>query len=71
LSDGGGGKLDPSELLASLRWGVDSLITNYDGERVWLKASLDANGKRNGITDCCLAEAPCEHHAKVAVRGGN
>ena len=58
--------VDPQELLARLRWDVDSLITNYDGERVWLKAATDENGKRIGITDCCLAECPCEHHSKVA-----
>jgi hypothetical protein len=53
------------ELLASLRWDVDQLVVNHDGEGMWLKAALDANGRRIGITDCCLSADPCEHHARV------
>lgn len=70
MSDGGGGKLDPKELLASLRWDVDSLITNHFDERVWLKAMM-VDGVRVGITDCCFEDEPCEHHAKLATRGRN
>ncbi len=61
-----GDSIDPESLLASLRWDVDSLITNHFGERVWLKAFFDQNGKRNGITDCCYASDPCVHHQEVA-----
>lgn len=50
------------DLLSSLRWCEDMVITNYEGERVWLKPALDRNGKRHGITDCCLADDPCDYH---------
>lgn len=53
---------EAKELLKSLRWKEDMVITNYEGERVWLKPALDSNGKRHGITDCCLADDPCEWH---------
>ncbi len=59
---------DPKEILAGLRWDVDSLVMNPFGERVWLKASFDATGKRSGITDCCFEEAPCSWHASIARR---
>lgn len=52
----------PAALLDALRWDVDQCIVNPFGERVWLKACLDADGKRIGITDCCLASDPCSHH---------
>jgi hypothetical protein len=58
-----------SQTLAELRWDVDQLITNHEGERVWLGAAFDAEGKRIGITDCCRAEDPCEHHLEVSRRG--
>lgn len=48
---------DPRELLDSLRWKADQVITNHAGERVWLKQIP------GGITDCCSADFPCEHHA--------
>lgn len=54
------------EALLNLRWDVDSLITNYDNERVWLRAAFDEEGKRIGITDCCFADSPCEHHKACA-----
>lgn len=50
---------DPRELLNSLRWKADQLITNHFGERVWLK-QIDG-----GITECCPEEAPCAHHARL------
>lgn len=46
-------------LLDSLRWQPDQVITNYEGERVWLKQIPE------GLTDCCLVEAPCDHHSKL------
>lgn len=57
--------LSLSSLLAGLRWDVDSLITNYEGKRVWLKACTVA-GVRVGITDCCLAENPCSYHEALS-----
>ena len=54
-------------ILSDLRWGVDCLITNYEGERVWLKRAYSPDG-RAGITDCCPEESPCEHHAAIAAR---
>jgi hypothetical protein len=58
-----------ADLLASLRWDVDQLVTNPFGERVWLKACLDERGNRIGVTDCCEADEPCDHHAAIAAKG--
>lgn len=57
-------------LLKALSWNVDMVITNYDGERVWLGPCLNAEGRRIGITDCCPESAPCEHHRKIALANG-
>ena len=48
-----------SDLLAELRWSEDQIITNYSGERVWLKSI------KGGVTDCCLADAPCDYHKRL------
>ena len=48
-------------LLAELRWGADQIITNYAGERVWLK-SIEMPGCKNAVTDCCPVEQPCDYH---------
>lgn len=53
-------------MLESLRWTADRLITNHEGERVWLKPCYDENDKRIGITDCCAEESPCFHHLEIA-----
>lgn len=53
-------------LLKALQCDVDMVIMNHNGERVWLGPCLGAEGKRIGITDCCLEIAPCEHHRKIA-----
>lgn len=53
-------------LLAGLRWREDMIITNYDGEVVWLGICYDKTGNRIGIRDCCLASEPCDHHAAIA-----
>ncbi len=53
---------DAGKLLASLRWREDIVITNHEGERVWLRALCDDDGKRLGITDCCPEEYPCSRH---------
>jgi hypothetical protein len=58
--------IDPHELLKSLRWDVDDLVTNSFSERVWLKACI-VNGVRIGITDCCFEDEPCDHHKQVAL----
>lgn len=57
---------NPIELLESLRWDVDSLIANHAGDRVWLGPCHDDEGRRIGITECCHADAPCDHHAALA-----
>lgn len=54
--------LDAEKTLYNLRWRENMVIVNYFGETVWLKP-LIVNGKRIGITDCCLAENPCIRHA--------
>jgi hypothetical protein len=59
-------KTSITELLASLRWDVDQCVTNYDGEQVWMGPALDEQGNRIGITECCLANDPCDHHAALA-----
>lgn len=51
-----------AELLESMRWKEDMVITNHEGERVWLKPCLNNAGERIGITDCCLADDPCDWH---------
>lgn len=60
------GVYDPAALLASLRRREDQLFWNYADppELVWLKPHV-VGGKRIGITDCCLAEDPCDHHARL------
>ena len=58
-------KWDPAAELKSLRWDIDMVVTNHEGERVWLGPCLDSNGKRIGITDCCPEDGPCEHHAAI------
>lgn len=46
-----------SEMLDTLRWRADQIITNYEGERVWLKTV------ERGVTDCCFVDEPCAFHA--------
>lgn len=58
---------EAKELLDSLRWTEDMVITNYEGERVWLKPCY-IDGKRVGITDCCLESDPCDYHKKLATQ---
>jgi hypothetical protein len=59
------GATDAKDTLESLRWKEDMLITNYDGERVWLMPCYDEFGKRIGITDCCFESAPCSRHKAI------
>lgn len=58
-------KVDPVTLLESLRWKSGQCVTNPFGDRVWLKP-LYKDGKRVGITDCCLGGDPCKNHQKGA-----
>jgi hypothetical protein len=57
--------LRPEALLRILSWKPDMVVTNHDGHRVWLKESLDSTGKRDGITDCCFVDDPCERHKRT------
>ncbi len=52
-----------SELLVSLRWSADQLITNHLGERWWLKQIA------GGITECCPGDAPCVRHKALSESG--
>lgn len=56
---------DAIKTLKDLRWEEDMVITNDEGERVWLKPCY-IDGKRVGITDCCLESDPCDYHKKLA-----
>jgi hypothetical protein len=51
---------EAGKILAELRWAADRIVIEPFGERVWLK-----NREGGGITDCCLADDPCEYHAKL------
>jgi hypothetical protein len=44
---------------------TDTVITNYDGTRVWLKDVFDTQGRRIGVGECCLEAAPCAWHAAL------
>jgi hypothetical protein len=61
-------KKEAEQLLESLRWHADMLVTNDFDERVWLKP-LIVDGKRIGITDCCFEDNPCDHHKRLAATG--
>lgn len=55
-----------TRIIQELRWGLDMLVTNDFGERVWLGPCFHpTTGKRIGITDCCFEESPCEHHKDI------
>lgn len=41
-------------------WRADEVVTNHEGQRVWLKQIPQ------GITDCCPEAEPCERHARIA-----
>ena len=58
---------DTRAALVALRWDVDQRIVNYFGDVVWLGPCFDESGKRIGITECCFAESPCDHHRSMEV----
>ncbi len=41
---------------------ADTVITSYDGTRVWLKEAFDRKGQPIGVAACCPECAPCEWH---------
>ena len=43
----------------------DGLEAGEFGQEVWLRACYDATGKRIGITECCFADDPCDHHRAI------
>ena len=49
----------------SLRYREDMIVTNPFSEVVWLKIAYDGSGKRIGLTECCLADEPCDRHAAI------
>lgn len=58
------GTHDPARLLAALRLQPDQLITNHEGEQVYLKqVTAEESGLGHGyLIDCCWLDAPCERH---------
>jgi hypothetical protein len=52
-----------NQVMDTVSWGVDMVITNDAGDRVWLREFFDAHGQQVGITDCCLETSPCEWHS--------
>ena len=62
---------DAEKLLESLRWHEDMVVTNHEGDRVWLKLFFDESGKQCGITDCCPEAWPCERHKAMQKPNGD
>lgn len=54
----------PAQVLADLRWRPDMVVTNDDGDRVWLKST------GTGVTDCCSEDESCDRHATMATTRG-
>lgn len=48
-------------LLDSLRWRPGQVVTNHFGDRVFLKAAIEA-GRQIGVTECCFVDDPCPLH---------
>jgi len=61
---------DHEDVLEGLRWGADTVVENYEGERVWLRPCLDGLGRRIGITDCCREDDPCGRHGRIRAGTG-
>lgn len=53
-------------MLDALRWSIDMKVYDEFGDHVWLGPYYDKNGKRIGVTQCCLVDDPCEHHSALA-----
>ena len=52
---------DPLSVLKSLRYKADMKVYSSDepGTLIWLKRI------KEGITHCCYADDPCEHHKEI------
>lgn len=50
--------------MSQLYWKANAIVTNHDGERVWLKQIPE------GITDCCHVAEPCDLHLAMMVERG-
>jgi len=60
---------NPLLKLISLRWDVDQLVYLAEYETYyWLKASLNKQGKRIGITSCCESGYECKHHKDLKTK---
>lgn len=62
---------DPEVILGDVRWQPDQIVNNHFSERVWLKALIGADGEQYGITDCCLADEPCDRHKEMEEKTGD
>lgn len=52
--------------LQTLRYGPDQIIINPEGEQVWLAGiTWGDHVCQRGLTDCCLADSPCNYHAAI------
>lgn len=59
------GKHDPARLLVALRFQPDQLITNHEGDQVYLRQATAEEKAAAGygyLIDCCFLELPCERH---------
>jgi hypothetical protein len=54
------------DVIRAMRWKAGDLVENPFGDHVWLKDCLDEEGRKIGITDCCLANDPCDVHKASA-----
>jgi hypothetical protein len=50
-----------SVLLGNVALQADTVIS-HEGKQVWLKNAFTSQGKRIGVSACCLESAPCEWH---------
>ena len=50
-----------SVLLGNVALRADTVIS-HEGKQIWLKDSFTSEGKRIGVSECCLESDPCEWH---------
>ena len=53
-------------LLGNVPLTADTVITNLDGAKVWLKDAFDPKGRRIAVSACCPESDPCPWHAAIA-----